>query len=391
MTNNYVDENGLHVETLQEIIDSLEESFQTIYGSDVNLEPNSPDAQMIAIFAQAKVDTLDALSQVYSSFNPDTAVGSALDQRCAINGVIRRGATYTRTYVTVTASSPVTIYGLDTQPTNPFTVADTTGNKFDLENTTTLSVGSNVLTFRAKESGLVATTIGTITTIVTITLGVSSVSNASSAIITGAEEETDSELRLRRQASVSLPSQGFLEGLTGSIKAIDDVSDAIVYENTTDTTDGNGVPPHSIWAIIDGGTDEDIADVIYQKRNAGCGMKGDETVYITQVNGTTFPVLFDRPLYDDLYISLTVTSIDPAHTIDDEYLKAQIYEGIVYTIYQPADFTAITTLVKQLDPLAVVTAGGVSDHAGDYEGFLYPGTIQTRWLISTTNISITVV
>lgn len=387
---NYVDGLGLHTESLTEIIDALELGFKNIYGTDINLNSNSPDAQMINLFAQAKVDLLECIQQVYASFDPNQAVGSVLDQRCSINGVKRRGSTFTRMSVTVTTDRVLTLLGKDTS-TSPFTISDGSGTMFVLEETSALVNGANSLIFAAQEAGNVECLPNTITTIETITLGVISVNNPSSPITQGIDEETDAQLRTRRQQSVSLPAVGALDATQAAIFQVDDVLDAIVYENVGNATDSNGVPAHSIWAIVDGGLDADIAAAIYSKRNSGCGMKGDEQVSITQVNGVPFVVKFDRPVYENLYASLTITSLDPAHAIDDEWLKQQIFANILYKIYQPADFTAITTLVKTLDPLAVVTAGGVSKTAGSYVGYVYPTSIQNRFIMSTTRIAITVV
>jgi hypothetical protein len=196
---------------------------------------------------------------------------------------------------------------------------------------------------------------------------------------------------------VSNPSQGYLPGLEGALKSTEGVIDARVYENYTGTTDGLGIPGHSIWAIVDcpdtAEARDAVALTIYKKRALGCGMTGDEYVDIVEVNGTTFSVQFDFPVYEDLYIKLYLQSLDPDHAIDAEYLTAQIYALITYTIYQPADLTAIITLVKQLDPLAVVRMdleGGVSANESDWLSFIYPSTVQARWLLSVANINLLV-
>jgi hypothetical protein len=92
-----------------------------------------------------------------------------------------------------------------------------------------------------------------------------------------------------------------------------------------------------------------------------------------------------------LYIELTVTSLDNTHDIDVEAVKDKIFETVEYGIYDPADLTEITTIVKEFDPYVVVTAGGVSGDDITYEPFLYPTTVQRKWVISVSRISITVV
>jgi uncharacterized phage protein gp47/JayE len=387
---NYVDSTGLNLETLTQIVTQLEDGFKAIYGADINIDPNTPDGQMINLFAQAKADLLECVAQVYASFDPDQAAGAVLDQRLSINGIKRRGATFTRTDVIITTDRGLTLPGRDTS-TTPFTISDGSGTKFVLEETTTLTTGANTRSFAAELAGATQTLPNTLINIETITLGVLTVNNPSSPTTQGVAEETDTEVKIRRRQSVSLPAIGALDATQAALFAVDGVTDAIVYENVTGITDVNGIPGHSIWAIVDGGTDADVGAAIYSKRNAGCGMKGTEQVIITQANGVPFIVKFDRPVYENLFIALTITSKDVNHTIDDDYLKQQIFERIVLKIYEPADYTAITTVVKELDPLAVVTAGGVSLTAGSYVGFIYPSTIQKRFILSTTRIAITVV
>lgn len=389
---NYVGIDGLHLETLTEIVTGLEADFRRIYGNDINLDPSSPDAQIINVFAQAKRDMLDVIEDVYNSMDPDSATGVALRQRCTINGVVPRGATYTRTYVTVTTDRTLALDGLDTAPTAPFTVADTNGNLFYLEETATLTSGANTLIFRAANAGRVETTIGTITTLQSVVLGVVSCTNGTSAISTGIDEETDPQLRLRRQRSVALPSSGWLQAMTAALNNTEGVTDSIVYENNTATDpDANGVPAHGMWAIVDGGTDAAVADALYRKRNAGLAMKGSEEVEVTQVNGTAFVIKFDRPVYEDLFIRLTITTVDAEHVVDESYIANGIYAGVTYGIYQPSDISEIVAKVKELDPLAVVTIADVSVDEENWEAFLYPSTIQSRFLLSVDRITITVI
>jgi uncharacterized phage protein gp47/JayE len=387
---NYVDSTGLHTETREEIVAALETAFRDIYGQDIALNADSPDKQMIELFAQAKIDMLEVIADVYNSFDPRVAIGQVLDARAALTGVFRRAATYTLTMVSVTLDRQVTLQGLDTSD-KPFTVSNPSGSKFLLMETTTKEAGTHSLAFRAENAGLVDLTTNSLTNIVTIILGVTATNNPTAHYQTGQNEETDPEFRVRRRAAVALPSTGYLEGLQGALASIDGVTDVKVFENNTDATDVYGIPEHSIWAIVDGGADADIADAIIRKRNGGCGMRGDEVVAVTQVNGLPINIKFDRPIYADLYIDLTVTSLDNTHDIDEEYLKEQIFEQVEYGIYEPSDTTEITALLKTLDPYVVVTDAGVSGDDVTYEPFLYPDTVQHRWIISTTRINITVV
>lgn len=400
MTNS-IDETGLVLESLTDIVTNLELGFKEIYGDQINVDANSPDGQMINVIAQAKMDMLDVISGVYNSFSPTSAIGSTLDQRCAINGVIRKGATRTTVQVTITTDRAVALVGLDTVGGIPFTVSDGTGNRFNLITGLTTTTGVNSLLFSAEESGAIEIIEDAIVNIDTVTLGVLSANNPGGAIIQGTDEETDAQLRFRRVQSVSNPSTGYLEGLTSALLAIEGVLYAQVFENNTSVVDANNIPGHSIWPIVDGGLNSAIADVIYRKRNAGCGMYYGtgptgptgtaQSESIVQINGTTINILFSRPTYYDLYIDLTVTSKQVGHSIDTAFIKSSIYENIVYGINEMADYSQIAAHVKTIDPLAVITDGAVGDAPTPTDSYIAPPSIDGRWIISTGNITVTVI
>lgn len=260
--------------------------YATIFPG-ANLNPNSPDSNLINIFAQAKEDVLQYAQQIYNSFNPDLAVGTVLDARCAINGVVRQGGTYTQQPITVTPSStatyPFTIYGIDQQPLTPFSVSDGAGNIYQLAGTYTFTSSTpQPLLFQAANQGPVQSAINTITTIVSVSTSIGSVNNPTLYTSLGQLEESDSALRIRRASSVSLPSKGYLQGLYSGLLTIPGVEYVVVYENDSSTTT-NGIPPHSIWVIVSTNTtltsdlESEIANVIYVKRNAGCGQTNSGT------------------------------------------------------------------------------------------------------------------
>ncbi len=358
-----------------------------IYGADINVGPNSPDGQMVEIIVQAIVDMYELMAQVYSSFDPDVSIGRILDQRAAINGVVRRGATYTLQTVSVTVSQALTLPGLDTAPLSPFTVADSAGNQFQLVTTYSFgAAGTQALVFQAAQLGPVETVIGTITQIVTTTLGVASVNNGVAASSVGIAEEPDSQLRIRRSNSVSLPSRGYLEGLIGALLDVDGVTDVEVLENDTNSTDGDGIPGHTIWCIVAGGAEADIGEAIYKKRNAGCGMKGDESVLVPQVDGTTFEVKFDRPTPEDLWISFDVAAI--TGTVDDDYIRAQILERLSYGINAPADTASIVTMIKEIAPNASIEDEGVGLDGMTYVSLQAPTNVDNQFAIASVRIVI---
>lgn len=412
---NAIDQNGIQTDTAADTLDKFLNGFTSsagvrypgmleIYGENINVNPNSPDGQFIGLGVQFTQDILQFIQQAYSSFDPDQAVGVQLDQRCAINGVIRNAGTYTYTNVTVTATQAVTINGLDTAPNAPFTVSDSAGNQFVLLATYAFGgAGSVSLAFRASSLGLVEITANTLTNIVTITLGISSVNNPAAPTSTGTNEETDYNLRIRRARSVALPSRGYFDGLYGALVDIDSVTSVKLLENTTGSTDANGVPGHSIWAIVAApvstAINNEIANAIYVKRNAGCGMKGSVSVPVTQVDNSLFAVLFDRPTAQNLWIQLSVHPI--TGTVDTTYLKNQLLAALTsptensagllpYGIGQSAVASVIAAFVQSLAPNVAISAEGVSTAVGGpFVSFVDPTAVNYQFATSLARITIT--
>lgn len=398
MADNEVTSAGLTIQNLNDIIASLEVGFRAIYGADINIDSNSPDGQMLNLIAQAKIDVLEVVKQVYNNFDPDQAQGVVLDQRVAINNIRRQGGTYTLQSINITVDRNLTLQGLDADVNDPdgvgYTVSDDAGNQFILTDTTDLTSGTTSLTFRAKENGAVETTPNTITNPVTIILGVTAINNPTGALEVGKNQETDSQLRLRRQRSPANSSNGYLNGLQGFLFDLDGVTDCKVYENDTSITDSDGIPGHAIWAIIEGGADSEIADVIYTRKTAGCNMKGDTTYSITNPAGQIVAIKFDRPNSAELYIKFNIQPTISGQIIDTVAIADYLAENLTYTIGQTADSSDINIFAKaaiastgaSAVPLAIL----VSDDDISYVDYLETTTKDDKWIVDAERITITV-
>lgn len=391
---NQIDSTGLQVKTVQEIIDSLIADFQAIYGSDINVDQNSPDGQIINIQAQAIIDQLELLVQVYNSFDPDFVFGVLCDQRFALNGLARQAGTYTIQPVDVTVDRALSLNGLDALILDPtaqvFTVQDDAGNKFFLEETHAFGgAGTTSLAFRAEEIGQVQTTINTIVNVVTVTLGVTGVNNSAPATIVGENEETDAEMKIRHARSFNLAAVGPADSVLAAILAANAVSDAYVAENVTGGTVA-GVPAHSIWTIVEGGTDADVGQAIYSKKGPGCGMRGAVTVDIARPNGTTFTAKFDRPIQEDLYIKLTLVPKRAGITFDTDVIKADLVAALKYKIAQSANIGDVVVAMLSIAPDGICSTLGVSDDGMAYVDILDTTDFQHKFVLDAARIDVTV-
>ena len=345
------DANGLQTATAPELLQDLETAFRAIYGDDVLLDSSTPDGQWLNILVQKGVDVRGLLMQLYNSFNPNNAQGSVLDQRCAINNVFRKSGTFTTVNVNVSTDRSLTLEGVDEEYNNPeatgFTIQDNEGNRFVLVNTQTVSAGTTSLLFRSETLGNVVVLPDTLTTPVTIVLGVLSVNNPTAATAIGTDEESDQDLRIRRRQSVAISSFGYLNGLQAALLQLDGVSDAKVYENYTSSTDANGTPPHCVWVVMDGGSTEEIANTIYDKKSVGCDMRGDIEYTITTPALTQFVAKWDEASVSSLYIKFSIQPQVAGITFDEDAIKEYITSHLSFKIGEAADTATITTLAQE--------------------------------------------
>ena len=388
---NLLSSTGLQTATQAELFAQLSAQFKAIYGSDINLDPSSPDAQMLYIFIQATLDNLDLMKQIYSSFDPDQAFGVTLDQRVAINGIQRQAGTYTVTPITVVASQALNLYGLDQSVQQVFTVQDNAGTKWLLQSTQNISgAGTYVYNFRAEKPGATLTTPNTITIPSTIALGVASINNPTVYSVLGIDEESDATLKIRRQKSVSLASQGYYAGLLAALQNINGIgpTNAFVYENNSNATDVNGIPSHSIWVIVAGtGTDAEIANAIYQKRNAGCGMFGAKSFVITQADGSPFIIYWDIVEVEDLYIKFTTTSLNGTIPPDLSAIRTKLPISLVPAVAEQWNVNDLATLVQQIDNNCLVTDAGFSlSPTGPFFNLLAPSAKNKQFVVSSPNV-----
>ncbi len=85
---------GYEAERLDTIIARLQEGFRWIYGNDINVDPDSPDGQLIGLIAQIKADLEELGTDIHRQLDPDYASGAWLEQRVAYAGLTRRRASY---------------------------------------------------------------------------------------------------------------------------------------------------------------------------------------------------------------------------------------------------------------------------------------------------------
>lgn len=335
---------GISAPDYQTILDTLTSYFQQIYGSDAYLEPDSKDGQMVALVALAIHDANNTAISVYNCFSPATGYGAALTSNVKINGIARKGATNSTVDLLLTGTAGTTI-------TNG-TVKDTNNVIWRLPASVVIGVdGTVTVTAICSNSGAVAALAGTITTINTPTRGWTSVTNPAAAAV-GAPAETDAELRIRQGQSVAIPSMTPFEGVDGAIANIAGVTRHKLYENDTGKTDGNGLPPHSISAIVDGGDVAEIAQTIRGNKGQGVRTWGKTSVTVPDKYGNPHIISFSRPTDVPVYGKITLTvfagytsqiGVQIQQAVADYINRLMIGDQVLLSrIYSPANLGVVS-------------------------------------------------
>jgi uncharacterized phage protein gp47/JayE len=292
----FIDETGIHTPEYQEILEDLKSQWRSIFGDDLYLEADSQEGEMLQIFALAKYDADQAAVSAYQAFSPQSAVGAGLSRMAKINGIRRRAATRSYADVRVVGVAGTVIIG--------GIVEDTAGQKWNLPPSVAIPYeGETTVTATAQESGAIRAQPGEISRIATPARGWQSVENLSAAIA-GADAESDAELRMRQAYSTALPSLTVNEGIIGAIANIDGVSRIRGYENDTGQADANGIPPHTISLVVDGGDVQEIARAIHGKKTPGTGTYGDVEIPVGDKYGLVTPIRFFRPSAVDIKIAM---------------------------------------------------------------------------------------
>ena len=296
----YCDAAGLHVPTFSAIQAQLVAAYQSIYTQGAYLANDSADYQEIAITARAISDAMEALVLDYNNRAPSTAIGSALDTLVKLCGIARKVPSASTCQVTLTGTAGTIITG--------GRVGDVNGNSGLLPTPLLLPAGGSLtVTAICQTVGAVTALAGNLSIILTPTAGWTGVTN-STAAITGQAVETDSLLRARQALSAALPSSTRLAGTIAEIAAVEGVTRWNVVENDTNNSpDSNGLISHSIWAVVEGGVDLDVATAIFDNKGPGCGLNGTTTVAITDpYTGLITNISFSRPTYVPIYVSASI-------------------------------------------------------------------------------------
>lgn len=291
---------GFDRKRLTDIKTDIETALKLAFGDNIDLDPQSGFGQFVGILSEALSDQWESQENTYNSQYPSTAQANQLSNVVMYNGIERQEATNsTISSVTISGTNGTVI------PAGSKASVASTGAIFITDSEVTISGGTATVDVTSEETGAIESAIDTLTVIETPIFGWTAITNPNAAIA-GREEETDAELRIRREQSTQALGQNLVDALFGQLLNLDDVEDAVVISNGTDAPVG-GIPAHQFLTSILGGGNAEIAEAIWQNTPQGILSFGTTTVVHTDTQGFPQDVKFTRPDDVDIYFKIDIT------------------------------------------------------------------------------------
>ena len=313
---------GFKRPSYDEILDAYQNKAVELFGRNVNLTVRSPLGMFLRIFAWFS-DILWQISEdVYNNGYVDTATGTSLFNCGKLIGISQLAAQKAIGEVTITGEVGTVI-------PSGFLLTTASNIRFIVTQRGVIPAGGSItLPIQAQEAGVDGNVgAATITEAVTPMQGITAITNAMPTT-QGRERETTEEFRDRYAQSTSLPGGSNSDAIRSEILKVESVGAAVVFENDTDTEDDNGLPPHSIEAIVYGGVDSDIAQAIHRRKSAGIQSYGTSSYSIVDASGNTREIFFSRPENKPVWIKIANLVTDGAS--DD--VQTEIADALIHYI-----------------------------------------------------------
>jgi hypothetical protein len=312
-------EAGPVIPTEAAILAGTQTDFNAAFGGGLNPALNTPQGQLASSQA-AIIAAKDAeIAEMVNQFDPQYADGRWQDGLARIYFLTRKPAVATAVTCTL-GGLPGTVI-----PAGTFAL-DTSGNKYVLLGTVTISSGSTVSSsWQNIVTGPIPCAPDTLTQVFQAITGWSTINNPAAGTL-GNVVESRADFEFRRQNSVAINSNGTCPAIYGNVFEIANVLDCFVIDNPYGTTDSANplltgivnptnypLAPHSLYVAVVGGDDLTIAQAIWGKKDVGCnyaaypvggspvpGQGSVSTQTVTDTSGYNFPqptykVSFIRP------------------------------------------------------------------------------------------------
>lgn len=294
---------GFEIKSLQDIQEEISDALKTEISPTLETDASTPLGQVISVFSSQLREVWELAQAVYSGQYPDSASGLSLTALAALTGTLRRPAYPSLATLSLSLESGFyaarsLVAHVQGDPTARFVNRDF----IDL----TEVIGASVVqaVFESEVAGPVRADANTLTVIAEPVVGWNAITAHPASALLGSAIETDAELRVRQQAELRASGSTTVDALRSDLLKVDGVISVTVLENVLDTTDANGLLPHSVEAIVLGGTNLAVAQTLFENKAAGINTNGNTTVSVSDVQNITHNIKLTRPAAVDMYLGI---------------------------------------------------------------------------------------
>lgn len=292
---------GFEPKPQQDIESDLASRFRAVFGATITTIAQSVFGQLISIVADRIADVWQLGLALYNASTREGAIGIQLDNVGALTGTMRLQATYTKVTLVCSGVNGTVI------PAGSLVSIPDVGTQFTIDvDSAPMSGGSVTMEWHAVEAGPNAAFAGTITLIDTPVTGWASVTNPLDHSHLGTDVEDDTTFRIRQVSELRAQGASTVAALRARIQQVTGVTGVFVFENVGDSTDADGLPPHSFECVVQGGTNADVAQAIATYKPVGIATYGTSTVAAQDANGFTISIKFSRPVQLNAYVVVTL-------------------------------------------------------------------------------------
>ena len=328
---------GVETQTQEEIVAELTASLRAVFGNNLNTSTESIMGQLVDIVAEFRAFDQQVLLQVYRAFDPNSALGVALDRLANLTGSARKGALFSEVdglleFSAAGSAVDGDLINNDDNSTQWQVIGGpypTTGGPFP---------EFVPATFQAVIAGPTLAQANTNWSLVTAVVNLTAFTNPTDDADPGRLQESDPNFRVRRQDELFSANQGPLAAIKGVVSKVTGVTAVRVYHNPSQTpTDADGIPFKAFNTVVEtsptvpsSALEQSIADAIFSGMGAGGEAFGtDVNKSVTDEEGEVQPnIRFD--LIDQLNIFVNVT-VDTTGTEDpiSENLRQVVADAIL--------------------------------------------------------------
>lgn len=334
---------GFERPSIQQILDDIETDQKAEIDPEFDTSPEGPQGQINGIFARQLGLAWEAVETAYHAYDPDRAEDFLLTAIAKLTGTFRRPATYSVVPCDVDADEGTVLLSgehyahVEGRPDLRFT---------PVEDFTAPTDGVHSVMWRAEQTGPINALNGSLNVVATAVVGWNGIANTADATL-GREADDDATLRAAREEQLAKPGASTLDALRADLSDLEGVASVAVFENTTNATDENGVPPHAFEALIfeetAGPNPNAVAQAIWDTKPSGIRAYGTSSGTAKDALGNEHTVAYSVAQTLDVYLTYEIVR-DPDNGPTDGAIAAHVAVRANELFKSPGQTVRVLTL-----------------------------------------------